>query len=256
MKLTKAALAATFACAALGAADPKGLDMSVLFRAGSSFGDLKSDTNRGPLMGVGLAIDWGLGDGGTIVGQISYTYFSSGEQDLMKSSGDIYYAGSTSFNGNPLWLSWNTSADSRRNKLEGFGARVGYSRKFLNKWSWQAGLSLDRYQSRQEVSGSLRPVYGSTTATINGRTYVVGTQANSAYYEGLYQTPTANKINVGAFVGVRMKIDDNFFLESNLLSVGYTKVNWVPYTYSGQTAHSESTNRRGMAVEFGFGLKL
>jgi hypothetical protein len=256
MKPTKAALAAMLTCAALSAADTKGLDMAMVFRAGSGFGDLKADTNRAPLMGVGLAIDWGLGDGGTIVGQIGYTYFASGDQDLMKRSGDVYYNGSNTLAGAPLWLSPESSSDSRRNKLEGFGARIGYSRKFLGDWSWQAGLSLNRYQSRQEASGTLRPVSGAATSTINGQTFTVGTLANATYYEGIYQTPTTNKVNLGAFVGARRSIGENFFFEANLLSVGYTKVNWVPYTYTGQAAHSETTNRRGMAVEFGFGLKL
>jgi hypothetical protein len=253
MKFTKAALAAISLFATLGAAEPKGLDLSAKFRAGATAGNLKDDSRSNKMMGLSLAGAWNLGDGAALIGELGYTYFDAGEYDAMARSGSIYYnpaAPSSTYNGNPVFLSIESSADSRKNRLEGFGARFGYSKRFAPDWSWQAGLTLDSFKSRQEVSGTLRPVYGPTAWVGNG------TAVPGGYYEALTSTPTSSKLNVGAFAGVKTQLGDNFSFEVNLLSVGYTRVNWVPFSYSGQTATSTTTNRRGIGLEFGFGLKM
>lgn len=253
MKLTKAALAAISVCAALGAADPKGLDLAVKFKAGATAGNLKDDTHDNKLMGIALGGSWSLGGGAALIGEVGFTYFGGGEYDAMPRSGTFYYnpaAPSSTYNGAPVTIaiaSPSGSADARKNRLEGFGARFGYAQKAFDTWSWQVGLSVDRYKSRQEVAGTLRPVYfvGSTMTAVPG-----------GYYEALTATPESSKVNLGAFVGVKTSIGENFSFEVNLLSIGYTQVNWMPFTYTGQAAASTTTNRRGLGIEFAFGLKL
>ena len=259
MKLMKAALAAISVSAVLGAADPKGLDFAVKFKAGTTMGNLKEDTRDRKLMGLSFAGSWGLGNGGSLIGELGYSYFGGREYDAMKRSGTFYYntsAPSSTYTGIPVTLiivnpsgtpNANGSADARRNKLEGFGARFGYSRTFSGTWSWQAGLSLDKYKFRQEVAGTLRPVYmvGTTVTVVPG-----------GYYEALSATPEASKLNLGAFAGVKTAIGENFSFEVNLLSIGYTQVNWVPFTYSGTPAAATTSTRRGLGLEFAFGLKL
>ncbi len=266
MKLMKAALAATFACAALAAADPKGLDFAVKFKAGTTAGNLKDDTHDNKLLGLSFAGSWSLGDGASFIGELGYSYFGGGEFDAMQRSGTFYYnpaSPSSTYNGNPVTLiivspsgaaNAQGSADARRNKLEGFSARFGYARKFFGTWSWQAGLTLDKLKSRQEVAGTLRPVYlaGTTPTPIP----VPGQPTGVYYYEALSATPESSKVNVGAFAGVKTAIGENFSFEINLLSVGYSQVNYVPFTYSGVAAQSTTSTRRGLGLEFAFGLKL
>ena len=100
---------------------------------------------------------------------------------------------------------------------------------------WQAGLALDRFKSRQEVSGQI--VVGTTT-------------------EGLAATPESTKINVGGFGGIHWTVGENFTLEANLVSIGYSQVNWVPASYSGTTAAAETKTRRGLVLEVAFGFKF
>jgi hypothetical protein len=253
MKSMMAAMAAISVCASLSAADPGGLEFAVKFRAGATAGNLKDDTHSNKLMGLGLGGSLKLAGGGALIGEIGFTYFGGGEYDAMRRSGTIYYnpaAPASTYNGSQVFVSVGSTADSRKNLLEGFDARFGYSNGLRANWSWQAGLTLDSLKSRQEVSGGLRPVYGPTPWVGNG------TAVPGGYYEGLTATPSRTKMNLGAFAGLKSQIGDNFTLEFNLRSVGYSRVDWVPFTYSGRPATSTTTSRRGLGLELAFGLKL
>jgi len=124
----------------------------------------------------------------------------------------------------------------RRNKLSGFSARLGYRSAFgTSDFSWQAGLVLDGLKSRQEASGQL----------------TVG-----AAIESIAVTPEKTKIRPGGFAGVYSEISEDISLELNLFTVSYSRVNWVPQTYSGRPAAAEYKDRMGFALECAIGFRF
>lgn len=223
MKLMKAALAATFACAvsALGAQTAAGgFSGGVKVRAGFTSGDVQTDMQANKITGMGLEFAYGLTSSSAVFGELVYLNFASTDY----------------WNPLPASATFATSVDLRKNRLEGFVIRGGFRSAFGPKGlSWQAGLDLDRLRSRQEVSGQI--VIGSTT-------------------EGLAATPENTKINIGLFGGLHYDLGDSATLELNLVSIGYGKVNWVPRSYSGTTATAETTTRRGFVYEAAVGFKF
>lgn len=202
------------------AAQGKGFTASGKVRAGVTSGDIQQDMQANKATGMGIEVGYGLSDRTSVFGELAYLNFASTDY----------------WNPLPATAVVASSVDLRKNKLGGFTFRGGYRSGFGSQGlSWQAGLTLDRFKSRQEVSGQI--VIGTTT-------------------EGLAATPEDTKIAPGAFGGIHWAVGENFTLEANLVSIGYSRVNWVPASYSGTTAAAESKTRRGLVLEVAFGFKF
>lgn len=219
------AIAFVLAGTGLSAQEAPSFGGGIKARFGVDSGNVQKDTNANKMLGVGMSFTYSLAKGSTIIGELTYTQFSS-----------VTFPNPVLAPANPA-----LSGDMRRNKLSGFSARFGY-RKAIGEteWSWQAGLLMDRLKSRQEVSGQL----------------AVGATIGTAVIESLVATPESTKLRPGAFAGVYTNISPDISLEFNILTVGYSQVNWVPQTYSGQTAAAVSTNRTGLALECAFGFRF
>ncbi len=192
----------------------------VKVRAGVCVGDVQKDMQANKVTGMGLEFGYKLTASTAVFGELAYLNFASTDY----------------WNTLPAAATTATSVDLRKNRLEGFLVRGGYRSAFGPAGlSWQAGLDIDRFKSRQEVSGQI--VVGTTT-------------------EGLAVTPESTKVNIGLFAGLHYDLGDSATLECNLVSIGYGKVNWVPRSYSGTTPAAETTSRRGFVCEVAVGFKF
>jgi hypothetical protein len=220
-------------------------DFSVKLHAGAAAGNLKDDLHAESMLGLGFEGTYAISPASALIGEVTFSSYGGGTgYDNTKFSGPIYIAGPTDTVGStPITLQTGSSADYRKNSLQGFSLRGGY-RGFINDtWSWQAGLSLDGLKYRQEASGTLQPKIGSTST-------------NAGPLEGFALTPTKTKVGIGAFAGMRLHLSSEFSLEANVLSVGYGTANYQPFTYTGQTPTVDSETRHGFLDEVAFGMKL
>lgn len=232
------------------------LDLSLKVRVGTTAGTIARTNDNHTVYGLGVmgSLPW---MGGSLDVELAYDAFSGRRKDNTKVGGPVYYnpaSPTTTYNGQTLFLSPKSSLDTRKHGFQGFGVRAGYSAPFalLEGWRWQAGVSLDRYKTNYEVLMTLVPVYGTGTGTAVPP--APGTTAQ--YYEGLAQTRTSTKLTPGTYIGLRRTLADNFTFDVNLRTVGFSQVDYAPFTYTGKpAAYSEST-KFGYAIEVGFGLKL
>jgi len=245
------------AASAMAQGSPKAGDLDFAFKvhAGATSGSLKDDMHAESMLGIGVEGSWALSSKAAIFGELTYSSYGGGEgYDNTHFSGPIYAStgATTGPDGTPLFLQQASSVDYRKNTLRGFSLRGGYRAVFANSWSWQAGLAIDGMQFRQEASGNLQP----KGISIPVPPATTGTLASVGAFEGFAVTPTKTKINLGAFAGVRYQFSEDFFLESNLVSVGYGTANYQPHTYTGQAPSVDSQTRHGILLEVAFGLKL
>jgi hypothetical protein len=244
-------LAGAFPAMAQGTPKSGDLDFAFKLHAGATSGNLKDDMHAQSMLGIGVEGSWALSSKAAIFGELTYSSYGGGEgYDNTHFSGPIYASTGATIgpDGNPLFLQQPSSVDYRKNTLRGFSLRGGYRAIFANSWSWQAGLTIDGMQFRQEASGTLQPKgHAAPPAT---------TISSIGAFEGFAVTPTKTKINLGAFAGLRYQFSEDFFLESNLVSVGYGTANYQPHTYTGQAPSVDSQTRHGILLEVAFGLKL
>ena len=222
-------------CAGVLPAQEAGWGAGLNLRAGSVVGSTNGQIKH-QMLGFGVEVRYALTAKSAFFGELGLLYFAG--EDFVKPLPAQGYVSYTGVLGN---LSSSTSVDRRKNDLQGVSFRAGYRSAILDSgWNWQAGLSLERLKSRQEVSGVLRPL-GSTATT---------------GYEGLSVTPESAKIAPGVFAGVLTTFGEGFTFQANVINVGYSQVNWVPYTYTAQPAHAETSNKRKTAFELAIGFKF
>ncbi len=239
----------------------EGFHHFVVLKTGMTSGNLSTDLNSHSVFEYALQTRTNLRSGRLLL-ELGYTFHPGLEKDRMRTSGTVCFnpaAPSTQKDpNNPYRLSPKSSVDDRKNTFEGFVMRAAYEMRLGgvlgNDIYGHAGLGISRYKARQEAVGTLRVVYGadSPTSTTGGTL----ADPKELIYEGIYQTPEATKIGIEPFVGASMAIGERYHLQVDLRSVAYPQVNWMPWTYTGQTAHAEVTNRRGFSAVVGFGLKL
>jgi len=231
--LVLAILTATGASlAAQGASDKWDIGMKI--RGGATFGDLADDMNSAKFFGLGLAGSWSLGQGKALVFDVAFLRIP-GKDTLRPLPANVIV------NPTPAPNATIGSTDRRKNDLQGFSVRFGYRAPMASTgWDWQAGISLDKLQSRQEAAGHL----------------TVGTVPATAIVESIAATPTSSKVLPGAFLGMVKKVGEDFTVEFNAFSLGYSQVEWVPRAYSGTTAAATSSNRRGFGLEIAVGFRF
>lgn len=189
-------------------------------RGGITSGGITDDMRSKKMLGLGVDGSYSLGKRAAVFGELTFTTMP-GKDYFEPMPGTVTLSGST---------------DRRKNSLQGFGLRGGYRAAIADwGWSWQAGLSFDKLKSRQEVSGQIQ----------------VG-----ANIEALAATPESNKMNLGAFAGMHTQLTEDITFQFNVATVGYSQVNWVPQSYSGQPAAATTRNRRGIVLEAALGFRF
>jgi hypothetical protein len=235
-------------------------NFEIKLRGGYTTGNLFTDLRSQAMMGVALGTSVPLISGRVLL-DLGFEYFPGKDFDNMPTSGTFYYnpASPSSTYGTPaqpVYLAISSgsygSADMRKNRFQGFNLRVGYGNQLAGSWDWQAGLALENYTAREEVSGTLYPITAATATTGIPNTNAAG----KPYYESLAYVNQKTKMGLGAFAGVSTRLNDEIRLEFNLRSVGYTQLKYMPFTYTGQAATTLETTRRGFALEVSLGMKL
>lgn len=260
-----ALLCALLGAIPLGAAEgPYSFDLKI--RAGASSGSLAQDNDNKRQIGlsVGVMRPW---LNGHLSADLTFDLFNGRNADRTRFSGPIYYDptgkqdGSSAVDnvgGEALYLDPINSIDLRKHSVAGFGARIGYMAKlpisWMQGWSWQAGISLDRLKTTYEVAQTLIPVYG-PDKTPAGSLWNYDPD-NPDYYEGQATVHNAAKLVPGLYAGLVVPVTQDYRFEMNLRSVGYTQVGYQPFTYTGKKAAFTESTKYGFAVEFSFVFKL
>ncbi|MBI4912795.1 MAG: hypothetical protein HY823_08650 [Acidobacteria bacterium] len=229
-------------------------------RAGYGTGNLRTDLHAERMMGIGFGSAMKFG-GGKLTFEANFDYFPGKNWDAMPRSGTFYYnpaSPSSTHNNTPVTLviiatsQASGSTDNRKNWFQGFNLRGGYAQNFAQGWDWQAGLSLDFHRATEEVSGTLYPIGAGNANIPNPNT----SGPVQPYYESLATVSNKSKPGFGVYAGVVNQLTGDVRLEANLRSVGYTKLTYKPFTYTGNPARTEETSRMGIVFELAMGIRF
>lgn len=240
-----AALASLMGAALAGQSpDPARPEFSIRPRYGTTFGAIRTDTRMDQSLGIGIEGTFPLGPRHLLVAELVYSYYPGKVYDNTRWGGPVYVAAPGSADlGNPSYTLGGPaySADVRKNSLAGFSLRLGGGGRLDPVWTWQAGLTLDALKCTQEVSGILQPV---------------GSEGPLDTYEGLAATPHKVSLGIGAFAGLQCRLTPDYSLALNGVCVGYSALDYKPFTYTGQAPSVATASRHGFGLELVFGLRI
>jgi len=238
-------------------------EVELKLRVGKIAGDLSQDLHDGKLFGLGLGAAFAFSNGAAITADLGYDYLpGTGFDALPDRNSPIYYtqkgvvsSNFTDLNGVAHRLFVQPaqsygSFDSRKRSIEGFSLRVGYKAPIpvMEDFSWQAGLSLERYKAKSELTGNIVPNY----LDAQGKVQNLGVNE----YEGWAYSRERVSTNLGAYAGVAYQMQPDFKLEFNVRSIGYRYLDYAPLAYTGQTGRLYDRTGRGLAFEFALAIKL
>ncbi|WLT30676.1 hypothetical protein [Geothrix sp. PMB-07] len=248
----------TFLLALLGAIplcaqSPYSFDLKI--HGGVTGGSLHTDLADNKTFGFGVEGRYSLGGTKALTAELSYDAFGSRWRDVPPPSATIYAlpaggAPVTTWNGGPLVLTNANSMDLRKESVQGFSLRGGYTDAlpWIQGLTWKAGLSLDTYKVISEFTGTLIP------SDANGNAFDDG--SGKDYYEGWAISKSKVKVGLGAYVGVGMPLNEDLRIEFNLRSVATGHSNYHPFTYTGKPASMEDKSRQSVVFEIALALKL
>ena len=221
---------------ALGAALPvaaQGLVAGIKFGAGPALGSIGTQGSRANI-NLALTCEYGLGAKQEVFAELGYRAFRAEDYEATR-IGTGYLS-----NGTTGPIVPQTSVDMRKDQLEGFTLGLGFRRQIGDtNFRWQGGLLVSALKSQQEVTGMITVTNGANT-----------------YREGLSCTPRKTAIKPGAFAGIQYRFTDSFFVESNVGVMDYKQVNYVPFAYTGQAAHSVSTDKSKVVFDLNCGFRF
>jgi len=245
------ALATMLACS-LSAQSPWGFGFK--FGVAPTVGTPGEQRNRGSVL-CAVQGERRLGGPGTVFAELNYRYFRSVNFEATRfgagfapdgTPGQITKWAFDPAAGLPRADGRYDSVDIRKNLLEGMGLQVGYRHPLGRSiWSLQAGVSLNALRSTQEVIGSLKVVRNREAST-----------PTVLASEGMLKSLSKSSLRPGCFAGLRGDLVTNLFVECNLSLAGYSEVNYVPASYTGRPAATESRNRTKTSLEFNAGLRF
>ena len=157
-------LAAALCAAAPALAGDEGFAPEFKVRAGLTAGAFRTDQDANQAYGFGLAVRHDYGPGTAFL-ELSYDFLAGQAVDRTPFGQPVWAPAGTGMGtsdpgtGNPYFLRANDSIDFRKESAAGFSLKGGYSAPlaFMEGLSWQAGVSLDFYQTSSEFTGTLRP---------------------------------------------------------------------------------------------------
>ncbi len=216
------------ATASLPLAAQARISYGIKFGAGpvvSSAGDQKARAT----LNFALTAERPFGVDAVLFGELGYRFFRSEIHEVTR-----FGTGYTPSGGTGTIVN-SSSVDDRNDTLQGYVLNAGYRRQIVGMWHWHAGLILSSLTSTQEVTGQIQ----------------VGTSR-----EGLNYTPSKTAFGLGAFAGIQAQTSKSFFLELNLSSLGYSQVNYIPLSYTGQPATTETKTKNKLVVDANLGFRF
>ena|GEM_PF-1680850 len=170
------------------------------------------------------------------------------------------------------WMLWPDmrfdSVDMRTNPLDGGTAKIAYryrtrSLPVVGSLGLQGGITLSLLTSIQYADGAIHVMdyRDESQNSVSTATYPYPNspgldqfgRLDNEYY---YLTNKDAKLMPGVFIGARKLLNDNLTFEVNFTMLGHTDLNYVPYSYTGQTAHWESSDKSKVLMEFIVGLRF
>ncbi|MDR2697962.1 MAG: hypothetical protein LBB40_05755 [Holophagales bacterium] len=157
------------------------------------------------------------------------------------------------------------SADIRQSQLEGLTFKLAYRHSvgkipYVGNTGLQCGLILNLLNSVQNATGSINVLVYRNVSQNAAPTALTAHSDLSAYgrlsNESFYLENQAKKLLPGLFVGTRSMLTDNFSFELNLSVLGHAEVNYVPSSYTGMSAHTETSNHYKTVLEFIAGFRF
>jgi len=237
-------------------------EVELKLRVGKTAGDLSRDLHDGKVFGLGLGASLALSNGAAVTADLGYDYLpGTGFDALPDRNRPIFYlrqgnviSSVTDADGaHRLFVQPAQSFgsfDSRKRSIEGFSLRLGYKAPIpaMADFSWQAGLSLERYKAKSELTGNIVPNY------LNAKGQVKNLGVNE--YEGWAYSRERVSTNLGGYAGVAYQMQPDFKLEFNIRSIGYRYLDYAPLAYTAQAGRLYDRTGRGFAFEFALAIKL
>jgi len=218
---SRCAALALLAMGALSAAESGALPYGAECKLRYGYGLSDPDRLSGGLMGFAACGFLSAGPG-RISAELGYQW-KSGSQYLQASA--TPYAGQ---------LAPSYGADSRRNSISGLTLRLGYAYPVATDLFVQGGLQAGGNKFKHEYVGEWQD------------------QTNWVYDDSFNGSPTQSSSVVSPFLGIRYDVSRDMGLELNLLSQGYTALDF--HHTPGAPITSGSTNTPGRLSYQGDGL--
>ena len=157
------------------------------------------------------------------------------------------------------------SADIRQSQLEGLTFKLAYRHAigkipYVGHTGLQGGLILNLLNSVQSATGSINVLAYRNVSQNSAPTSLTAHSDLTSYgrlsNESFYVDNQAKKLLPGLFVGMRSMLTDNFSFELNLSVLGHAEVNYVPSSYTGMPAYTETSNHNKTVLEFIAGFRF
>ena len=207
----------------------QGLKYGAKFGAGVVLSSAEPQGSRATVNAAFL-MDWQLGKNRELFGEFNVRAYNSVDHEVTQFGTGYTSTGATGT------ITPNTSVDVRKDTLKGWSLNAGYRQQFGSSiYWWQGGIALAQMTSQQEVTG-----------TINV----------SGDIEGLNYTPAKKSFRPGLFAGVQAKLSPNFFIEANVFAQSYEWANYVPRSYTGQTAHVDYYMDTKVSLDINVGFRF
>jgi len=239
-------------------------------RVGSVYGPITKYTLGHRTQGFGVEVARNLA-AGQVFAEATYDTFTGYRKDVTQLGGTAWYAGdgtqdpmnpsapSTTYQGHPLTTQPDTSLYGEMLEYQGFGLRLGYRApltwSWMEGWDWQAGLSVDRRETRHEVIMTLTPGWYDASGSFNQIMPTVS-RLDTTYYESARFTNVTYNMEYGAFAGLSHAFNEMFHTEINARYTTFKTPHYEPFTYTGQIPHITDTTRGGFVLEVAIGVKL
>ncbi len=198
-------------CGALTSAQAQDTGFSKDFKFRLGYAPTPKDHLRAPLTGFGLNLGYGIGVGRVGL-ELGYFY----------KTGDNYISrpNDSALTGTQLPMNLAKSVEDKRNQLAGFSVRASFSRKFSERWRWQAGLQFGGTFKHQYVGDTQSTPWDVGSGSAGWRDFYLG-------------TPTKGGLNPTPFGGMSWKADKDSSIELNLLLLNYQAIEYQHYAGTG-----------------------
>jgi hypothetical protein len=159
------------------------------------------------------------------------------------------------------------SIHTAKNDLEGGSAKLGFryymDSSYVGKWGVHGGLTIGFLSSSEWATGSIHVLeyrrydgQNTVSTSLADDNPQLGNNYGRLYNEYIWNDHTEKKIAPGVFAGIRLFMNDNCYLETNIATLGHASPTYVPLAYTGNPGHIDSTNGTRVVWEFIAGIRF
>lgn len=200
------------------------------------------------LIGAGFWVERKLSAQGSVFAEAGYTQFKADRREVTQ-FGPGYYRKADGTVGTG-YIHKYRAADTRKDNLEGYTLAAGYRYHVNSDLSLHATLGLGLWVSQQEVLGEIGLLAKPDPSATNTADLAPLAQ------EGLNFAPAKRAIKPLLGLGVRYAFSDTAFVDGGVRFLQYSRVNYVPFAYTGRTAAVESANKGKATFELNIGIRF